>query len=80
MSRVHSKTLHLVSSHYSSRYDRVFMSGMNVKAKGNKGIMKATTNRAIEYSFKTSSGNIPIAKYDTVSQKDVNIKSANKFW
>jgi hypothetical protein len=55
------------------------MSGMKVKAKGNNGIMKATTNKAIEYSLRTNSGNIPIAKYETVSQKDVNIKSANKF-
>lgn len=58
----------------------MFIKGMNVNANGNSGIMKATTNKAIEYSFSTSSGNIPIAKYDTVSQNDVNIKSANKFW
>ncbi len=69
-----------LSSHYSSRYDRVFISGMKVNANGNNGIMKATTNNAIEYSLRTNSGNIPIAKYETVSQKEVNIKSANKFW
>ena len=53
---------------------------MKVNANGNSGIMNATTNNAIEYSLSTSSGNIPIAKYETVSQKDVNIRSANKFW
>ena len=64
---------------YKSKYDLVFMRGMNVNANGNKGIIKATTNSAIEYSFKTNSGNIPIAKYETVNQNEVNIRSANKF-
>ncbi len=65
---------------YKSKYDLVFISGMNVNANGNKGIIKATTNKAIEYSFKTNSGNIPMAKYETVNQNEVNIKSANRFW
>ena len=51
-----------------------------MNASGNRGIIKATTNRATEYSLRTSSGSIPIAKYDTVSQNEVNSKSANKFW
>jgi hypothetical protein len=53
---------------------------MKVNARGNRGIMKATTNKAIEYSLSTNSGSIPIAKYETVSQKEVNIRSAKRFW
>ncbi len=57
----------------------MFRRGMNVNARGNSGIMNATTNSAIEYSLRTSSGSIPMAKYEVVNQKAVNMRSANRF-